>query len=544
MTNIIFSKSEFEKHLKITPEIQERITLFGTPLESINQETIEIEVFPNRPDLISLEGFMRSFKKFLGKDIGLKKYAVKKPEKDYNVIVDKSVSEIRPYISCAIIKKITINEERLKDIINLQEKLAITLGRNRKKVAIGIYPVDRIIFPITYTAKEPKEIRYQPLGSNSELSAPDILLMHPTGRKYENLLKGYNKYPILIDSSKKIISMPPIINSETTGKVEVKTKELFVECTGTDKNTVEKTLILLATSLAEMGGEICQVGVIGKEKSATPNLAPQKTKISLQNANKLLGLNLTETQISGLLAKMGHNYKNGAAEVAPYRVDILHEVDLIEDIAIAYGYNNLTPEIPNISTPGQESKESIIKRKLSEILIGMNMLEISTYHLVKQEEVENHNIKDSLELLDSKNEYKYLRQNLLTSTLRILSENKDVEYPQKLFEIGRVFNKNTQKENGIEENDNLILSIAPANATEIKKHLDYLFKMLNISYSIKELTKPGLIEGRTCAIIIDGKSIGYFGEMHPNTLRSQGIQMPVAIAEISLEEIYDSFNQK
>ncbi|MEK6792327.1 MAG: phenylalanine--tRNA ligase subunit beta [Nanoarchaeota archaeon] len=542
MTNIIFSRKEFEKHLKITPEIQEKITLFGTPLESINQENIEIEVLSNRPDLISLEGFMRSFKKFLGKEPGLKKYDLKKPEKEYRVYVDKSVKEIRPYTACAIIKKINLNDEKLKDIINLQEKLALTLGRNRKKIAIGIYPLDKITFPLYYTSKEPKDIKYTPLGANHELTANEILMLHPTGRKYEHLLKNQKRYPIFVDSSKKIISMPPIINSELTGRVDTNTKDLFVECSGTDKNAIEKTLIIIATSLAELEGNIHQIEIIDKEKYNTPDLSTQKTKISLKNANKLLGLNINETQMTQLLSKMGHNYKNGVAEIAPWRIDILHEVDLIEDIAIAYGYNNFIPEIPNISTPGEESKESIIKRKISEILIGLEMLELSTYHLIKQEEFENYGLKDALELLDSKSEYKYLRPNLLIPMMRIMSENKDVEYPQKLFEIGRVFNKNSQKENGIEENDNLIISIIPANATEIKKHIDYLFKMLNIQYSIKEITRQHLIDGRTCTILLNNKQIGYFGEVHPNTLRKQGIQMPTAIAEISLEEIYKIIN--
>src|SRR3989344_4355331 len=144
MTNIIFSRKEFEKHMKLTSEIQEKITSFGTPLESLNAESVEIEVFPNRPDLIPLEGFMRSFKKFLGKEPGLKKYKINKPEKDYRIIVDKSVKEVRPYTACAIVRDIQLTDERIKDIINAQEKLAVTIGRNRKKMAIGIYPLDKI----------------------------------------------------------------------------------------------------------------------------------------------------------------------------------------------------------------------------------------------------------------------------------------------------------------------------------------------------------------------------------------------------------------
>lgn len=542
MTNIIFSRNEFEKHIKLTPEIQEKITLFGTPLESISKNELEIEIFANRPDLISLEGYVRSFKKFLGKDTKNKEYPLKKADQNLKLYVDKSVKEIRPFVSCAIIRKLNLNEDKLKDLINLQEKLALTLGRNRKKIAIGIYPLDKINFPISYEARDPKEISFRPLGLDKELNAKEILIIHPTGRKYEHLLKDSKKYPIFIDSKKEILSMPPIINSENSGKVDVNTKEVFIECTGFDKNAVEKTLIIIATALAESGALIQQIEIIDNTSYHSPKLDNQKTKISIDNINRLLGLKLNENQIQKLLEKMGHSYKKGIVESPPYRVDILHEVDLIEDIAIAYGYDNLTPEVPNISTVGEESNESIIKRKLSEILIGLGILEISTYHLIKQQEVENNNLKEVLELLDSKNEYKYLRPNLMISSLRVLSENKNSEYPQKIFEIGRVFNKNIQKENGIEEKDNLIISLTPANATEIKKHLDYLFKMLNIDYKIKELNKSELIEGRTCAIIVNNKQIGYFGEVHPNTLRNNNLNMPIAMAEISLEEIYNSFS--
>ncbi|MEK6894274.1 MAG: phenylalanine--tRNA ligase subunit beta [Nanoarchaeota archaeon] len=542
MTNIIFSRREFERHIKITPEIQEKITLFGTPLENVTKDTIEIEIFANRPDLISLDGYIRSFKKFLGKEPGIKEYNVKKSENNFKLYVDKSVKDVRPYVSCAIIKKLNLNEDSLKDLINLQEKLATTLGRNRKKVAIGVYPLDKINFPLKYEAKDHQEISFKPLGLNHELNSKEILAMHPTGRKYEHLLKDLKKYPIFIDSKKNILSMPPIINSETSGRIEVNTKELFIECTGFDKNAVEKTLIIIATSLAESGGIIQQINIIDNNSYQSPKLESQKTKISLNKVNKLLGLNINENQIQKLLEKMGHSYKKGIVESPPYRIDILHEVDLIEDIAIAYGYENFIPEVPNISTTGEESKESIMKRKISEILIGLDMLEISTYHLIKQDEVEKYNLKESLELLDSKNEYKYLRPNLLVPSLRILSENKDSEYPQKLFEIGRTFNKDSQKENGIEEKENLIISITPANATDIKKHLDYLFKMLNLEYKIKEISKTELIEGRTCAILVNDKQIGYFGEVHPETLRNNNLNMPLSVAEISLEEVYNSIN--
>lgn len=542
MTNVIFSRKEFEKHIKITPEIEEKITLFGTPLEKLDKEFLEIEVFANRPDLISLSGFIRSFKTFLGKENESNKFILKKPEKNYKVYVDDSVEEIRPYVSCAVIKKIELNEDKLKNLINLQEKLATTLGRNRKKVAIGIYPLDKIVFPIKYESRLAKDIKFKPLGFNEELNAEDVLVMHPTGRKYESLLKGFKRYPVFVDGKNEIISMPPVINSESSGKVDLDTKDIFLECTGTDKHMVEKTLIILATSIAEFSGIITQVEIFDGNRVEIMNLEKQKTNISLKNVNKLLGLELNENQMGLLLQRMGHEYKKGVVYSPPWRIDILHEVDLIEDIAIAYGYDKLIPEMPNISTMGEESKESIVKRKLSEILIGLGILEISTYHLIKQEEVEKFNLKDSIELIDSKNEYKYLRQNLFVPMLRILSENKDAEYPQKLFEIGKIFTKNNHKENGVKEEDSLIFSLSPSNATEIKKYLDYFFKMLDIDFKIKESSKPWMIEGRTCSIILNKKEIGYFGEVHPSTLKLCGINMPLSLVEFSLEEIYSLIN--
>ncbi len=542
MTKVIFSRKEFEREIKLTKEIEGKINLFGAPIESLTNDEIELEVNPNRPDLLSLYNYLRSLKTFIGKENGLKKYKINKPEKDYKITIDQSVKEVRPYSVCAIVKNLSLTEEKIKDIINLQEKITFTVGRNRKKMAIGIYPLDKISLPIIYTAKDPKDIKYHPLGAQQELTAHEILLAHPTGRKYAHILEGLKKYPVFIDANKQILSMPPIINSEQIGRIDVNTKEVFIECSGSDKPTLEKTLVIVTSALAEMGGKIYQMEIKDSEIDTTPNFEIEKMKISLENVNKLLGISLTESELSKCLQKMGHDYNRGKVEIAPWRTDILHEVDLIEDVAIAFGYNNILPEIPNISTSGDESKESIIKRKISEILIGLSLLEISSYHLIKQEEVESYDLKALLELENSKTEYKYLRPNLSIPLLRIIAENKDAEYPQKVFEIGTVFSRNSGNETGIDEKINLVIGLTPANATECKQHIDYLFKSLKLKYSIKEAVHENLIDGRTADIILNNKTIGHFGEVHPLTLKKVGIKMPIVVAEISLEEIFKVIN--
>ena len=230
MANITFSRKIFEKEIgKLDEKMQEKISMFGTPLETFDDETIEIEVFANRPDLLSYQGFKRCFLAFLGKKPGLKKYEINKPEKDYQVIIDSSTKDVRPYTACAIVKGLKLDEEKIKEIIGIQEKLHLTMGRKRKKVAIGIYPLEKIKLPITLKALEPDYIKFIPLESEKEMSGLQILQKHPAGKEYSHLLAGKSKFPVFVDANNNILSMPPIINSQMTGKVTTETKDVFIE---------------------------------------------------------------------------------------------------------------------------------------------------------------------------------------------------------------------------------------------------------------------------------------------------------------------------
>jgi len=297
-----------------------------------------------------------------------------------------------------------------------------------------------------------------------------------------------------------------------------------------------------------MGGEIYQMEVSGLPKeNVTPDLTPEKMKISPENVNRILGLKIDKKELKNLLERMGHNYKNDLVEIGAWRTDILHEVDLIEDVAIAYGYDKLEPEIPEIATIGQENLHETIKRKISEILSGLGMLEISNYHLTTKEDqfskmgVPEKMEKGFVQLEESKTENNILRKDMSHYLLKIFSENVDSEYPQKIYETGRVFEIENNK---ISEKENLSIGISPGNFTDVKQTLNYLLRMLGINseeISIKETENfPGyFIDGRVGEIILKGKKIGFLGEIHPKILRNWKIKMPVALAEISLEEIFD-----
>ncbi len=546
MANVKINRKLFEKEIgKIDEKMQDKISLMGTPVYSISEDEIEIEIYPNRPDLLSYQGFKRAFMAFLGKDKELKEYKTSPPKKDYQVIIDSSVKNIRPYTACAIVSELKLDNDKIKEIIDIQEKLHLTLGRKRKKLAIGIYPLEKIKLPITFKALDPEKIRFTPLELEREMSGLEILEKHPTGKEYASLLAGKPKFPVFIDAEEKILSMPPIINSNITGKVYENTKEIFIECSGFDFETLKKCLNILVVAFADMGGKIYQMELKYAKKEITPNLNPGKMKVSIENTNKLLGLNLKEKELGELLEKMGHKYSNKTAETPAWRTDIMHEVDLIEDIAIAYGYDNFEAEIPSISTIGEEDKKEKIKKIMSEIISSLGLMELSNYHLTNKEYqfssmgFQDRQIKDFVELIESKTEYNILRKDLSHYLMKILSENVDAEYPQKIFEVGKVFSHENKK---ISEKENLSVAITPGNFTELKQILEYIAKMLNISFVFKEpKASPGwFIEGRVAEISLNEESIGFIGEIHPKILKNWKLKMPAALLEINIEKILDT----
>lgn len=542
MAVITLNRKEFEKNFKLTPEVLEKSRLMGAPIEDYGEnEDIQIEITPNRPDLLSLQGFMRAFKAFLGKEQGLKTYKLLPPEKDFKVTIDKSVEKVRPFTACAIVKGLKLDDSKIKEIMDLQEKLHATLGRNRKKVAIGVYPLEKISLPIRYEARSPDKIKFIPLESEKEMTGSQILREHPKGRDFAHLLDNQSVYPVFVDAKGKILSMPPIINSHETGKVSEETKDVFIECSGSDFDTLKKALNIVVTVLADIGGKIYRMNLeYGKKNEMTPSLDPEKMKISIENVNSILGFDLKEKDLEKLLPKMGYDIKGNTVMIPAWRTDIIHEVDIIEDVAIAYGYENITPEIPEVSTIGEQNIESKVKSKISEILSGLGLLEISSYHLIKEDEAKKSKLSEKIEVEDSKTEYKILRPNLMIPSLRIISENKDSEYPQKMFEMGTVFNLG-KTDTGIKEDKHLMISCIPSNFTELKQILDYLMRMLNLEYSIKDSSHPNMIDGRTGDIIVNNKSLGFIGEVHPEILDNWNIKQPVAILEINLEEIFKKF---
>lgn len=522
-------------------ELKERISYLGTDLESIDAENIHVEIFPNRPDMLSEQGFARALSSFLGINTGLKKYDIKPSGK--KVIVDKSVA-MRPYTACAIIKNVKFTDENIREIMQIQEKLAMTHGRNRKKSAYGIYPTENVHFPINYIAKDPKSITFWPLGMPRPMRADDVEELHPKGIEYKWVAKDWSLYPFFIDSKDNVMCMLPYTNSHDTGKVDENTKEIFIECTGTSFENISVALNIFVTMFADMGGEIYTVDIQYPDKTiTTPDLSPKEMEFDIGYINKLLGLTLTEKNVKELLEKMGYGVTKNTALIPAYRADVLHQVDLIEDIAIAYGYENFKEVIPKVATIGHEDNLEIFKRKVTDIMVGLGLIECKTYHLTSkdnQTKMMNTDIP-LIELANALNaEFNVLQSWLIPSLLEVLKNNRQYEYPQNIFSIGSIFKKG-QSDTGVIEQERLscMLCSESNDFTRIMQMFDYLMRMIGAKYTVESTTHPSFIPGRVARIIVNEKKVAYVGELSPSVLENWELEMPVVAFELNLTELFE-----
>jgi len=241
--------------------LRDRIPMIGVSLESFDNKKTIIEAFPNRPDLLSIEGFVRALRGFLSIEVGFKKYDLK--DSRIKLYIDSSVKNVRPYIASGIVKNVALDNQGLKSLMDLQEKLHLTHGKNREKVAIGVHDLDKVEAPFLYKAVKPDEISFIPLDMNEPLNLRQILQRHPKGRDYAGILKNFDRYPIILDKNNNVLSFPPIINGELT-RVTENTKNLFIELTGTSNLAVNQALNIVIASISDRGGEIYSVELIGK----------------------------------------------------------------------------------------------------------------------------------------------------------------------------------------------------------------------------------------------------------------------------------------
>ncbi len=523
-------------------ELQERLPMMGTSWEGPHEEGFALEVFPNRPDLMSTEGLARAYASFTGEKPGLRHYRVN--DSTYVAIVEEKTQKVRPYFVCAVVKGIDFSDSLIRSIIQLQEKLHITHGRKRRKVAIGLHNLRPVQFPVTYTTKPP-EFKFRPLGERFDKDLRWMLTEMPKGVEYAWILEDAEEYPMILDAKGMVLSMPPIINGEYT-RIDESTRDIFVDITGTDLKAITEVLNIICTTFADRGAEIYAVEVMYSGKALkTPDLSPRKWKLSNKYVNKTLGIKLSQQETKLLLGKMGHGAEVTGDEidvyVPCYRTDVMHPIDLVEDVAIAYGYDKFIPNIPPIHTKAGEDQLEIFSRYIRNFLIGFGYMEVVTFMLSNREKLfTKMSIPEEpiAEVENPKMEgYNVLRNRLLPSLIEVLSVNKHHPYPQSLYEVDDVVLLDNSTDIGARSTRRLavVQCHARANFSDIKAAMLAILENLDVKVEIEAGGWDCFIDGRRLIAKINGEPLCWAGELKPEVLESWGLEMPVAALEMDVD---------
>jgi len=558
MPVINFKYDELYKQLGKTldnDELIDMLPMISSDVESYTDEEVKAEFFPNRPDYYSLEGIVRSLKGYLEIETGMPKYEVIKTET--TMTVDENLENIRPFVATCIIKNVEISDEELVNIMEFQEHLHWVIGRDRKKVAIGIHDLDTVEGPFYYKAGNPKEDKFIPLDSTEELTLDEILEEHDKGKKYSKLLKDKEFYPLIVDVNGNIMSMPPIINSDLT-KLTTKTKNLFIDVTGTDLNAVTNALNIIASNMAEHDGAVIETMKVVypyTDDIEYPQFEPQIIDVHTSLASDYIGIELTSDDIVKNLEKTRFDAEKIDEElvrvtVPRYRIDILHEVDIIENIALGYGFNDLPAELPEFATVANPDPKREFDKVLEQVMIGLGFTEVKSLMLTSEEQ---HYTKLGREIVDERvtvaqpitQDRTMIRQSLINSLLEFLEDNKHEELPQKIFEIGdvayidedvEVKMKTVKKMAGAQISTN-------ANLTTIKSYMESIVSNLGFKMILEDYDDSVFIQGRCAKFTVEAMDekipftfTGYFGEVHPQVLTNFDLEYPTIMFEIEFEE--------
>jgi phenylalanyl-tRNA synthetase beta chain len=523
-------------------KVLEMLPFVGLDIEGMDGNIIRVEYNPNRPDFSSDYGIVRALRGLLGIETGMPRFRIAKGKSQYTIEVEEQqVKSVRPYIVALTAKNGRLDDESIKQLISMQEDLHNGIGRRRKKASIGIHALDTIHFPVTYKTVS-RDYSFVPLGESSTRPIEQILKESEMGKQYGHILSGsdMHRYPIIVDSTGTTLSFPPIINGNIT-KVDTKCRNVFVEVTATDQKTAQDMLAIIAVTLYDIGFEIWPVR-IGEKKVETPQMQPTKIIVSPDYINTILGLNLSVKQTVACLrnSRLDAKQTNGnkiTCIIPRYRTDIIHPIDIAEEIAIGYGIYNFEPVFPVAAISGQKNLLSTYFDAVRETLIGLGMLESLNFSLTSSEvEYDFFGITpDNVLSVDSSKsiEHEILRESVIPSLLESLSHNVHEEYPQRLFEIGKTFHRRIE----IQESWSVgaVIAYAEAGYTQIKSALQALLKTAFGKECTTKVSKnPFFLQGRCAEILVDGKMIGTIGEITPYALENFKLRVPVAAFEINL----------
>jgi len=570
---------------KSDEELKDDLFNLGLEFEGETDDgELQLEFAPDRLDRLSVEGVARSLRYQYGDDTGV--YVPDTNDPDWTYEVEESVPEGRPYVTGAIVRDVNMTEDVLESLIQLQEKLHATMGRKRAKAAIGIHDLtmlkgaglgdDESGHSITYRGIDPDGDRFVPLDADTEMTPAEVLTDHPIGDKFGDLLDGFDRYPAIYDDL-GLFSFPPVINGRRT-EVEAESRDLLIELTGTDQWTIDHICNIICYALSARGGTIEEVEI--EYPTATgpyedvggglvrPDFETDTKHVAHDRIETILGVDFEQREVVDLFARAGLSASvvddvdevdavadatDGvvyAVEIPPYRVDVLHPMDLIDDLGRAYGFNELAPRYPDIGTVGGRHDRTRLEDATRASLIGLGFEDLLNFHMISAEaNYDRLNIEPGTDVVGAgeaveitgpySEDYTQLRTWVLPSLLMVLENNTHRAYPQDLAEIGLAAAVDESENINVAERRSIGAVLARNDATyeDAKARLAALCDDFGVDLETPPTDHPTFIDGRAADVVIDGETVGVIGEIHPAVLVEHDLELPVAAFEFRLDAL-------
>jgi phenylalanyl-tRNA synthetase beta chain len=521
--------------------ILSRLPMLGSDIERVEEDHCDVEFFPNRPDLFSVEGVARALRGFMDLETGLSEYPV--TPSGMRFTVDPALATIRPYLGSAVIRNVSFDDESILSVMALQEALHWAVGRGRSKVAIGIHDLDAVTSPFHYIAAE-RTHSFVPLDFEEELTLEEILSMHPKGRMYAAIVDKYPKFPLITDDLGRVLSFPPIINGELT-RVTTGTRNLLLDTTGTDERAVRTAVNIICTAMADTGAAIESVQI---GDTTWPDLAPVTRYVRAEECNRLLGTSFSQSEMADLLRRMRYGAEPAGdgilrVNVPCYRSDIMHDWDVFEDAAIAYGYEHFAAGISSTFAIGKPHPVNTLADVVRQVLAGTGFIEVIPFTL-SNEQVMYHQMQRMVPsailrvMHPITEDHTLVRSDLLPLLLEICQFNRHRELPQRIFCVGDVVEQTAtfQKMAWV--------SLHPAaDFTEAYATADAICRELSLPYSVEESVDPAFLRGRSGTIMAGRRPAGVFGEVHPAVLNAFELEYSVAAMELDLRVLPEYHGQ-
>ncbi|MBN1426604.1 phenylalanine--tRNA ligase subunit beta [Candidatus Fermentibacteria bacterium] len=514
-------------------------------------EVVRLDLLAVRPDMFDVGGLARALRAYLDISPGLAAYDLASPcvRVDVHPGLD-GPGCFRPAIGCAVVRDVQLDDDLLKELMRLQENLHWALGRDRRRASVGVYDLATVTPPITYRTVDPDGPPFRALGWPNELTPRQILQEHPKGRAFGHALADFQRYPLLIDACGQVLSMPPIINSEES-KVTAASRDLFIDVTGPRVEAVSRCLNVMVTSILEFspGSRGEHVEIIGPDgkRCLTPDLTPQEMILDMAATRRVLGINLSDDDAPGLLARMGHQTEWAGPSslrvlIPSYRPDFLHQRDLMEEVAIAFGYDKITPALVPTMTVGQPHPDEERAAAYRRALAGLGHVEVMTLLLGSPE---THYgpfglpVPEECMLIANpiSTEQTLGRTWILPGLIDTVARNTSREMPHRLFEVGTVLRVDPEAETGVAQHTRagVVLAGPGIGFADIRSVMDALIRETGQQLMVRPLSKPYFIQGRAAEILDqNGTVMGEMGEIHPSVLEHFKVIQPVAAAEIAV----------